>query len=256
MSQNEKYLELVKVNKSFGGLRAMNNVSFSIKKHRITSLIGPNGAGKTTTFNAIAGLLKPDSGKVLYKGRDITGFAPHELVKLGIARTFQDLKLFNKLTAVDNVLIGMQRRYGETLWQAVVGALLINERTKKDIEKAKAILASIGLSHQTELLAENMSYGDQKLLALARVMASDAELVMLDEPASGLPAGRVDEFLKAVKRLVEQKGKTALVIEHNMEAVMEISDWIVVLSFGQVIASGTPKEIQENEEVIKVYLGS
>jgi len=255
MSENEKYLELINVSKFFGGLRAMNNVSFSIKKHRITSLIGPNGAGKTTTFNAIAGLLRPDSGRILYKGKDITGTAPHELVKLGIARTFQDIRLFNKLTAVDNVLMGMQNRYGESLWQAVVGAVLIKKKSKKDTEKAKSILASVGLSDQFEVLAENMSYGDQKLLALARLMASDAELFMLDEPASGLPVGRVDEFLRVVKNLVEG-GKTALVIEHNMEAVMEISDWIIVLSFGQVIASGRPKEIQKNEEVIKVYLGT
>lgn len=255
MSENEKYLELINVSKFFGGLRAMNNVSFSIKKHRITSLIGPNGAGKTTTFNAIAGLLRPDSGRILYKGKDITGTVPHKLVKLGAARTFQDIRLFNKLTAVDNVLMGMQNRYGESLWQAVVGAVLIKKKSKKDTEKAKSILASVGLSDQFEVLAENMSYGDQKLLALARLMASDAELFMLDEPASGLPVGRVDEFLRVVKNLVEG-GKTALVIEHNMEAVMEISDWIIVLSFGQVIASGRPKEIQKNEEVIKVYLGT
>jgi ABC-type branched-subunit amino acid transport system ATPase component len=255
MDEEKTYLRLENVTKRFGGLRAVNNLSFSLKRGRVTSLIGPNGAGKTTTFNLSTGFFRPDEGRVYFKSKDITGSAPHELVGMGLARTFQDLRLFNRLTALDNVLMGMQSRCGESLWEAVVAARRIKERKKRDIERGMSLLESVGLSEKAEECAADLSYGQQKLLALARLMASNVELLMLDEPASGLPLGNVDDILQVIKDLVG-KGKTALVIEHNMEAVMEVSDWIIVLSFGEVIASGTPKEIQENEEVIKVYLGT
>jgi branched-chain amino acid transport system ATP-binding protein len=255
MDENKTYLRLENVSKHFGGLRAVNNLSFSVRKHRVTSLIGPNGAGKTTTFNLITGFLQPDAGRIYFKNKDITGCAPHELVGMGLARTFQDLRLFNRLTTLDNVLLGLQSRWGESLWEAVIGARRIKDRKKKDIERGMFLLDSVGLSDKAQDRAADLSYGEQKLLALARLMASDVELLMLDEPASGLPLGNVDDMLRIIKHLVEN-GKTALVIEHNMEAVMEVSDWIVVLSFGEVIASGTPKEIQANEKVIKVYLGT
>jgi branched-chain amino acid transport system ATP-binding protein len=255
MDKNKTYLRLENVTKYFGGLKAVNNLNFSVANHRVTSLIGPNGAGKTTTFNLISGFLRPDAGRIYFKNKDITGCAPHEMVSMGLTRTFQDLRLFNRLTTLDNVLLGLQSRWGESLWEALIGARRIKQERRKDIEKGMFLLDSVGLSDKARDRAVDLSYGEQKLLALARLMASDAELLMLDEPASGLPLGNIDHMLQIVNHLVEN-GKTALVIEHNMEAVMEISDWIVVLSFGEVIASGTPKEIQANEKVIKVYLGT
>jgi len=254
MNENEKYFELKNLTKNFGGLRAVDNLSFSMEKNMVTGLIGPNGAGKTTTFNLISGFLQPEAGKIYFKNRDITGLPPHEVAKLGIARTFQDLRLFNKLTTLENVLLGMQDRRGESLWEAVTGGRRVNQSVKKDLERGMNLLDLVGLCDKAEELVENLAYGEQKLLALARLLASDADLLMLDEPTSGLPLGTVDEMLQLIRNLVKQ-GKTTLVIEHNMEAVMGISDWIIVLNFGGIIASGRPEQIQKNEDVIKIYLG-
>jgi len=254
MSGCEKYFELKNVTKNFGGLRAVDALSFSVEKNKVTSLIGPNGAGKTTAFNLITGFLQPDAGEVYFRDKDITGLPPHEVIKLGLARTFQDLRLFNRLTALENVLLGMQGRRGEFMWEAVMRGRNVRESVKKDLQRALNLLDLVGLCDKADDLVENLSYGEQKLLAFARLLASDSDLLMLDEPASGLPLGTVDEILQLIKNVVGQ-GKTALVIEHNMEAVMGISDWIIVLNFGRLIASGTPEEIQKNEEVIKIYLG-
>ena len=254
IKDENQYFRVVNLDKSFGGLNAVCNLTFSLERNRITSLIGPNGAGKTTTFNLISGYLRPDGGRIFFKDQEITGRGPHQIVQLGIARTFQDLRLFNKLTVLENVLVGLQNRKGERLLNALIGGGMLTREEKKDLEKSKNLLRLIELDRKVDELVENLSYGEQKLLALARILATDAELLMLDEPASGLPLGTVDRMLELIKDLVKE-GKTVFVVEHNMEAVMGISDQVIVLNFGEMIASGTPEQIQKNQEVIRVYLG-
>ena len=254
MNPADHYFQLLGVHKTFGGLSAVRNLSFAVEPGKITSLIGPNGAGKTTVFNLISGQLPLDRGEIIFKGRNITAFPPHKIVGLGIARTFQDLRLFQKLTVLQNVLMGLQHRKGERLLHALLGGRALTREEKEDLQIALDLLRLVELEPKADERVENLSYGEQKLLSLARILATDAELLMLDEPASGLPLGEIDRMLKLIQNLVKQ-GKTILVVEHNMEAVMGISDWIVVLNFGEQIASGTPAEIQKNQEVIKVYLG-
>jgi ABC-type branched-subunit amino acid transport system ATPase component len=252
--EERAYFKLQGVSKNFGGLSAVRNVSLAIEPQKITSLIGPNGAGKTTIFNLISGQLLPDTGHILFKGEDITAWPPHRIVSLGIARTFQDLRLFQKLTVLQNVLVGFRNRKGEHLSRALLGGHSLKAEEREDLRKAHDLLRLVELEKKAEELVENLSYGEQKLLSLVRVLATDAELLMLDEPASGLPLGEVDRMMGVIQSLVEQ-GKTVFVVEHNMEAVMGLSHWVIVLNFGENIAQGTPAEIQKNPEVIKVYLG-
>lgn len=253
MAENH-YFELREVRKNFGGLSAVRDVSFSVEPGKITSLIGPNGAGKTTVFNLITGQLPLDGGKVIFKGKDITGLPPYRIVAQGIARTFQDLRLFQKLTVLQNVLLGFQQRRGEKLLRAILGGGGLTREEEEDLQKGSDLLRQVELQPKADELVENLSYGEQKLLSLARILATDAELLMLDEPASGLPLGEVDRMLRMIQGLVRQ-GKTIFIVEHNMEAVMGLSDWVIVLNFGEKIASGTPSEIQKNKQVINVYLG-
>ncbi len=249
-----RYFQVAELNKSFGGLTAVRNLSFEIESGKITSLIGPNGAGKTTTFNLISGFLQPDGGRIFFKDREITGLSPNQVIKLGIARTFQDLRLFNKLSVFENVLLGFQDRKGEKLIHAIFGGSGSGEEDKKDRESTFRLLRLVGIDSKAKEQAENLSYGEQKLLTIARLLATDAELLMLDEPFSGIPLGTADRVMIFIRDLVRQ-GKTIFIIEHNMEAVMGISDRVIVLNFGELIASGTPEQIQENQEVIRVYLG-
>jgi len=253
MAENH-YFELRDVRKNFGGLSAVRDVSFSVEPGKITSLIGPNGAGKTTVFNLITGQLPLDGGKVIFKGKDITGLPPYRIVAQGIARTFQDLRLFQKLTVLQNVLLGFQQRRGEKLLRALLGGGGLSREEEEDLQKGSDLLRQVELQPKADELVENLSYGEQKLLSLARILATDAELLMLDEPASGLPLGEVDRMLRMIQGLVRQ-GKTIFIVEHNMEAVMGLSDWVIVLNFGETIAMGTPSEIQKNQQVINVYLG-
>jgi branched-chain amino acid transport system ATP-binding protein len=253
MGQNH-YFEIQNLRKNFGGLSAVRDVSFAIAQGKITSLIGPNGAGKTTVFNLVTGLLPLDGGKVRFKGEDITGLSPNQIVAKGIARTFQDLRLFQRMTVLQNVLLGFQRRRGEKLLPALLGGKRLTQEEAADLERARSLLAQVELQGKADELVENLSYGEQKLLSLVRILATDAELLMLDEPASGLPLGEVSRMLQRIQGLV-QRGKTVFIVEHNMEAVMGLSDWIIVLNFGEKIAEGTPAEIQRNEKVIQVYLG-
>jgi len=253
MAEND-YFQLLDVNKNFGGLAAVRNVSFAVVPRKITSLIGPNGAGKTTIFNLISGHLLPDQGQILFKGQEITAWPPHRIAGLGITRTFQDLRLFQKMTVLHNILVGFQNRKGEHLTRALLGGPSLKAEEKADLQKAHDLLRLVELEKKAEELVENLSYGEQKLLSLARVLATDAELLMLDEPASGLPLGEVDRMMALIQSLVKQ-GKTVFIVEHNMEAVMGLSDRVIVLNFGEKIAEGTPAEIQKNPEVIKVYLG-
>jgi len=254
MSEKDGYFVTKDLTKSFGGLTAVKDLNLSVEQNKITGLIGPNGAGKTTAFNLIAGYHRPTSGQIYFKGRDITGLPPHKIVKLGMSRTFQDLRLFGGMTALENVLVGIQDRAGERLMAGVIGGWNFQQRTKQEIEQARELLKLVHLDGKENEICENMGYGEHKLLALARVLATGADFLMLDEPVAGLPPGSVDEVLEVVTGLVKQ-GKTILLVEHNMEAAMSICNWIFVLNFGELLTSGTPEEIRKHEEVIRVYLG-
>mgnify|MGYP001593715977 CR=1 FL=1 len=246
-------LELKNVSKSFDGIKAVDALSLTVEKETITSLIGPNGAGKTTLFNIITAFTSPDSGAIYHKNIDITNLKPHEIVKMGIIRSFQDLRLFSKLTVLDNVLSAIKDQYGESFLEAAFSYGRKKTEQEKNKSKAMEYLNFVNLADKANSSAEDLSYGEQKLLSIARLLASEAELFLLDEPVSGLHTEEIEIVLQKIKELVKHC-KTILLVEHNMEAVMGISDKVIVLDEGRVIASGKPAEIQNNKEVIEIYL--
>ena len=249
-----KYLDLDNLSISFGGLQAVNNLSFSLEKGRISSLIGPNGAGKTTVFNLITGAFQPDHGEIRFKGEAIHGMKPFHVVRKGICRSFQELRLFHHMTVSDNVFLALQGQKNENPFRALVRGKNYAEEKRRSEEKTLRLLEFVALAEKRNNLADDLSYGEQKLLSLARILATDAEMILLDEPTSGLDSKFIDQILSLSEDLIRQ-GKTILLVEHNMDLIMEISDWIFVLHQGKKIAEGPPEEIHKNEEVIRVYLG-
>jgi branched-chain amino acid transport system ATP-binding protein len=240
-----------KVSKSFGGLKAIVDLSFGIEEKTINSLIGPNGAGKTTAFSLITGFLKPDAGKVLFRGKEITGLPPYQIVNMGIVRTFQEVRALNKLTVRENILVGLRETHEQNLIQATLRGKNLGSGMMKKIDK---LIEFAGLEEVAEELAENISYAEQKLMILSRALATDATLLLLDEPASGLDQKSILRMMDLLRQLVED-GKTVLIVEHNMDVVIHISDYVVVLDFGHKIAAGTPDEIRCDQRVIQAYLG-
>ncbi len=247
-------LELKEVTKNFDGIKAVDNLSFFLKEGSITSLIGPNGAGKTTVFNLITNYLTPEKGSIYYQGEEITGSLPHRIANMGIGRLFQDVRVFNKLTALENVFVAIKKNCGENPFTS----LLFHRRVAKQEEKNMAIglkwLEFVGLSEKKETLAEDLSYGQQKLLSLARLLANDARLLLLDEPISGIHPEMIERILSLIKRLV-QEGRTIFIIEHNIGAVLKVSDWVMLLDGGNLVASGLPSEIKQDQTLREVYLG-
>ncbi|MFD2617726.1 ABC transporter ATP-binding protein [Terrilactibacillus laevilacticus] len=248
-------LEVTDLTKKFGGLYANTNINMSIKKNSITAVIGPNGAGKTTFFNMITAVYKPTSGDILLNGKSLVGLKPHQVTKFGIARTFQNIRLFHDLTVLDNVLVGMHHHL-KSNW---VGALFQMPRTRHAEDNAKKeayqLLEYVGLADLLNESAGNLSYGAQRRLEIARAIAAKPKVLLLDEPAAGMNPKETKKLTDLIHDMRSKLDITIVLIEHDMKLVMEISDYIYVLDHGEEIASGKPDDIRNNPRVIEAYLG-
>jgi ABC-type branched-subunit amino acid transport system ATPase component len=248
------YLQAIGLDHRFGGLHALQECSFDIEQGRITCLVGPNGAGKTTIFNAITGFLRPDEGHVTFRGRSLDGLRPQAIVHAGIARTFQNLRLFTELSALDNVMVALPQQFAEEPLGAIFRPLHAARSQAQRREDALRTLENVGLVDRARETVRNLSYGEQKLLTVARVLATGAELLLLDEPASGLSAGALDAVMALLRRL-QSEGKTLLVVEHNTRVVQQIADEVLFLHQGHLMARGSPADIIADPALAEIYFG-
>ncbi|MCP4756076.1 MAG: ABC transporter ATP-binding protein [Proteobacteria bacterium] len=247
-------LQLLNLDKRFGGLPALSEVSFNIARGRITALIGPNGSGKSTLINCITGISPPDNGSIRFDGIEINGLAPHRVAELGISRTFQNLGVFPRMTVLDNVLCGLTIAGGRSFIEAMLRLPSLRNRERGLMLKAMEALDEFGIADKANWLAEVLPYGDKKRVEMARAIVSKPRIVLLDEPVAGLNPDETAQIATLVRRL-RLSGHTILLIEHDMELVMEIADHVVVLDSGRCIAQGTPDEVRHNPLVLEAYLG-
>lgn len=248
-------LELENVSKTFGGLNAVSDLSMKLEAGHIYALIGPNGAGKTTVFNMITGVYQLSGGRILFDGKDLKGVAPHDIVKMGIARTYQNIRLFKKVTALDNVMTGFHCRTKANMFSIVFNRRAVREEDTRIRAESERILGYLGMLDKKDELACNLPYGHQRLLEIARALATQPKLLLLDEPAAGMNSDEKKELIDIIRKIQKDFDLTVLLVEHDMELVMNISEAITVLNYGAKIAEGTPEEVQRNELVIEAYLG-
>jgi len=248
-------LDVTNISKTFGGVRAVDNLSFSVDASSIVGIIGPNGAGKTTVFNLVTGVYEADSGQILLNGRDLRGLPQHEITRSGVARTFQNIRLFKGLSVLENVMTAADPHSTYNILDVLTLSRRKRQREKQVKELSRDFLNIVGLSHLENEKPENLPYGLQRKLEIARALATNPKVLLLDEPAAGLNPSEVRDFIDLVQRLHSDYKFSILVIEHRMEVIMTLCSHIYVLTFGKLLASGTPSEIQNNKEVLEAYIG-
>jgi ABC-type branched-subunit amino acid transport system ATPase component len=247
-------LRLENIHKSFGGIVALHGVSFDVEPLSITGLIGPNGSGKSTSFNVISGYYRKDRGEIYFQGKKIEAIEPYKIAMMGIGRTFQISEAPEKMTVVENLLLAPKNQIGERVFDVFFHPKKIQEEDRRHLKNAYEILDLIQLHDLRNEYAGNLSGGQKKLLSLGRILMSDPMLILLDEPTAGVNPTLIKDLIVAIKNLRDEKGKTILLVEHNMRVISEICDKVIVLDFGKKIAEGTPEEIQRNEKVLEAYL--
>lgn len=251
----DNFFEAQHLTMQFGGLVAVHNFNLRVEPGEIVGLIGPNGAGKTTVFNMITGNLVPTSGKILWQNRDITGLQPQQITRLGIARTFQNIRLFGNMSVLENVMVSYHHRLESSFWHAIFGTGKYKKEERRIREEAMRMLAMVGLDHLAGEPSSSLPYGQQRKLEIARALATNPRLLLLDEPAAGMNPQETLDLARFVRSLRDDLGLTLIIIEHDMKFVMGLCERIVVLVYGHTIAEGRPEDIQHHPEVIKAYLG-
>ena len=248
-------LQTTNVVKRFGGLTAVNDMTFELEQGSIASIIGPNGAGKTTFFNSLTGIYSPEEGQIDFNGRSLLGLRPDQVSERGISRTFQNIRLFGSMTVLENILVGMHTQLKQSGVDALLRTRKFHNEEKSAEKKASELMEFVGLGNVGNELARNLPYGGQRRIEIGRALAANPTLLLLDEPTAGMNPNETEDAIKLFRRIRDEKGVTVLLIEHDMRVVMNISERITVMDYGEKIAEGTPAEIRKNQRVIEAYLG-